>query len=69
MTVIELPSGRRISVGDYVKAWKKLREAELLGKLDQTVNHWRWYPVSGREVLADIRSAMHRRITKQIPLR
>lgn len=68
-TVITLPSGSRVTVGQYVAAWNRLRHAsESDLQCDVPSRQWQWYPVKGWEVLRDMREAMHDRINRRARL-
>jgi len=61
--VVRLPGGRLVSLAAYVKAWKKAKTLDP----DATIKGWNWYPVTVREVLADMRRGMMDRINSGTP--
>jgi len=66
MRVITLPSGRRVSLGEYVRSWRAVKAIVAVDP-EREVAHWQWFPVPAREVLADIRAGMDERINARVP--
>jgi hypothetical protein len=61
--LITLGSGRRVTLGTYVAAWKKLKTMDPKTQVDG----WQWYPVNAGWILDDMRAAMMDRINQGIP--
>jgi len=60
---ITLPSGRRVSVGEYARSWRVL----LATPPETQVGGFEWYPMSAAEVLRELRRGMHDRISRHLP--
>ena len=67
--VIRVPSGRYVTIGQYVATWDKLRRVspEQL-RQDCPAGLWQWYPVPAAEVLRDMRDAMDDMINRRARL-
>lgn len=61
--MITLPSGRRITIGEYVRSCRILKTMDL----DDEVAKWEWYPCKVSHILHDIRWGIHDRINQGIP--
>jgi len=55
---ITLPSGKQVSIGAYVRAWKVLKTMPF----ETLLPGWEWYEVEAGRILADMRRGMHERI-------
>jgi hypothetical protein len=60
---ITLPSGRRVSVGEYARSWRVL----LATPPETQIRGFEWYPLPAREVLRELRRGMHDRISRHLP--
>lgn len=61
---ITLPSGKRVSVGAYASAWRKLKT--LPGETE--VEGWNWFGATRADrILAEMRAGMMDRINQAIP--
>lgn len=61
--VVYLPEGRRVTLGNYVRAWKLALSAPETATFD---NGFNWYPESRRDVLREFRRGLHDRINRRI---
>ena len=61
--LITIPSGRKVTVGTYAKAWRAL----LTMPPDAEVPNWQWYPVPAASILRDMRDGLHDRINRKDP--
>jgi hypothetical protein len=63
---VTLPNGRRVGLGTYVAAWKRLKviAAEEPGAL---MPGWDAFPTPAADILAAMRRGMHERISAGIP--
>lgn len=59
--VIVLPSGRSVTLGEYVRSWRTLKGLPA----ETSIDRWEWYPVSASRVLSAIRYGVHDRINKR----
>ena len=59
--VIRLPSGRRVTMGQYLAAWRKLKATPPNLKL----RDWDHYPTAASEIMAEIRRGVHDRINRR----
>lgn len=57
--VIGLPDGRQIRISIFLASWQRIKTLPP----DATVNGWNWYPLTAREVLADISRGVLDRIS------
>ena len=61
MQVIVLPSGRRVTLGTYAAAWRRLKALPP----ETPVEGWEWYPVPAREILWHISNGVTDRINRR----
>lgn len=59
---ITLPSGKRVSLGAYVAAWRKLKTIDP----ETEIMDWDWFPVTARDVLRQISDGVHDRINRHL---
>lgn len=62
---IRLPSGRLVTFGAYVRAFKAVKALPERA----TVNGWQWFPVEARDVVRDYRRAIDDRVNQRGGLR
>lgn len=60
---IVLPSGRRVTLGRYVAAWRTLKTLDPAREVDG----FAWYPMPAGEVLLQMRTALTDRINRHAP--
>ncbi len=63
MKTILLPSGRAVSLGEYVRSWRALREISP----SASVRHWSHFDTDARDILREIHKGIHARINRHIP--
>lgn len=56
--MITLPNRKRVTLGQYVEAWRRLKRSHP----DQEFEGWNWWPMKARDILRDYRRAVHDRI-------
>jgi hypothetical protein len=62
---IRLPSGRRVSVGTYVRAWKTLKSLPA----NRQVEGWDLFPAEAGAILRQMERGLHDRINCKDPNR
>lgn len=68
MRAFTLPSGRRVSVLQYLIIWHTCRTCERRG-VDPAVQAGQWdaFPTTASRTLRDLRAGLHDRINRQLP--
>jgi len=61
---VTLPCGNKVTIGAYVRAWKRLLSND---DDSQTFNGWGLFPMTADEILLDIRQGVHDRINRHLP--
>lgn len=61
--LITLPSGRRITIREYVRCWKLLKQMDP----NTEVANWEWFPMKARDILRQISEGVQDRINQAIP--
>lgn len=61
--LITLPSGRRVTIGEYVRSWKTLKTLPP----NRLVDRWSHFPTPAGEILREISYGVHDRINKHLP--
>ena len=61
--VVYLSQGRKITLGDYVRAWRLAISAPEGAVF---TNAFTWYPETKKEVLCEFRRGLHDRINRRI---
>lgn len=61
--VVTLPSGKRVTLGSYVRGWKRLKTMPW----DTHIPDWDWHYTTAREVLGALRESIDERINRHIP--
>jgi len=62
--VITLPSGRSVTLGEFVRSWRLLQTLPAGRDIDRG---WNWYPESAGEILRQISRGVHDRINRHLP--
>ena len=63
MKLIGLPCGRAVTVAEYVRSWRMLRNLDR----DRPVERWSHFPTPAGEILDAIRARIHDRINRHLP--
>lgn len=61
--LIQLPNGRNVTLGEYARSWKALREL----KPSAQVANWSYGYTDAQEILRDMSRGVHERINSHIP--
>lgn len=60
--LITLPGGRKVTIGEYVRSWKVLKQMVKDGRGRARVAGWNWWDTEAADILRQIRRGVHDRI-------